>query len=488
MTFEHDIFISFSPDDNREGKMPEGWVSSFKRFLEMILGQLQGRTPKIVLASQVSPEDYNPIMKACAVIFVMSEPFVHDARAMRDLQHFAAHPDPRALMVNGKSRVFKVSKNFVHQQQQPGWLQNAQSYDLFRYDTLTGQISELEYFFGQDAEKNYWMRLIDLAYDLHKVILANEQKTSVVADQESTKEKVFLADTGYDLRYFRELIRRELHRFGYAVMPDDAMVHQEDTPNWVESLAESQMAIHLIGESFLDNANPETRDLLQGQNLASLDKANANPKFKRLIWLPPELRFTSEENRMGYESLKREADLFDKAEVLQIPIEEFRTTVRNKLKPDQENGKFDSLSGSSLLSPGKSVYLICDPMDREAADKLRQYIKANAMELLEQDYEGDVMDVRRRHQEFLNACHSAIVFCDQASEFWVKSKVLDILKAPGFGRPQPLWARAVYVNRPQANLDLKYYEKNKIQLCLGKTNAPVNGELDAFLNLMNQHA
>jgi hypothetical protein len=204
--------------------------------------------------------------------------------------------------------------------------------------------------------------------------------------------------------------------------------------------------------------------------------------------LPPELRFTSEENRMGYESLKREADLFDKAEVLQIPIEEFRTTVRNKLKPDQENGKFDSLSGSSLLSPGKSVYLICDPMDREAASKLREYIKSNAMELLEQDYEGDVMDVRRRHQEFLNACHSAIVFCDQASEFWVKSKVLDILKAPGFGRPQPLWARAVYVNRPQANLDLKYYEKNKIQLCLGKTNAPVNGELDAFLNLMNQHA
>ena len=48
MSFENDIFISYAHIDDMalvEGQ--KGWISSFHRALEIRLGQLLGRTPRI---------------------------------------------------------------------------------------------------------------------------------------------------------------------------------------------------------------------------------------------------------------------------------------------------------------------------------------------------------------------------------------------------------------------------------------------------------
>ena len=57
MKFEYDILISFSSLDNQQTFSGEdGWVSEFKKSLEMRLSQLLGIKPKIILANSKEVE------------------------------------------------------------------------------------------------------------------------------------------------------------------------------------------------------------------------------------------------------------------------------------------------------------------------------------------------------------------------------------------------------------------------------------------------
>ena len=47
-----------------------------------------------------------------------------------------------------------------------------------------------------------------------------------------------------------------------------------------------------------------------------------------------------------------------------------------------------------------------------------------------------------------DACDAVIIFYGQASDTWVRSKLRDLLKAPGYGRETPLSASLVYVAAP----------------------------------------
>jgi len=53
-------------------------------------------------------------------------------------------------------------------------------------------------------------------------------------------------------------------------------------------------------------------------------------------------------------------------------------------------------------------------------------------------------------------CDAVIIYYGTASEHWVRMKLFDILKAPGWGRREPLRASAVWVAEPTTPHKLAY--------------------------------
>jgi hypothetical protein len=52
MNFEIDVLILFADHDNESQKGQTGWVTQFKKFLELMLMQVLGEKPKVLLKSE----------------------------------------------------------------------------------------------------------------------------------------------------------------------------------------------------------------------------------------------------------------------------------------------------------------------------------------------------------------------------------------------------------------------------------------------------
>ena len=59
--------------------------------------------------------------------------------------------------------------------------------------------------------------------------------------------------------------------------------------------------------------------------------------------------------------------------------------------------------------------------------------------------EGGEAEIKQIHQHNLQHCHGALVYYGAVSKPWVDMKLMDIAKAPGYGRDTELLASAVCI-------------------------------------------
>jgi len=191
-------------------------------------------------------------------------------------------------------------------------------------------------------------------------------------------------------------------------------------------------------------------------------KADEKQPFSRLIWVSPDLKNVTERQKIFIEDLKSDAASLEEAEVLQISLQELKTIIREELVT---GGRFKTRKEISGLDKNdaedktKMIYLIADKRDVKEIDQLQAYLKKQGFNVVSPSYEGDLVDLRYIHQENLRRCDASIIYFGNATEDWIKTKLQDLLKAPGFGREKPLEAKAVYFNGKK-DVDLEHYKKN----------------------------
>ena len=117
-------------------------------------------------------------------------------------------------------------------------------------------------------------------------------------------------------------------------------------------------------------------------------------------------------------------------------------------------------------------------MDKDASKPIADYLKKKGINVVTSLFEGDLVDLRYLHQENLRRCDASIIYYGKSSEEWIKTKLQDLLKAPGFGRTKPLKVTAVYVE-DKSNFDIKNLEKNKAMVLGDGTFSPAT--IDPFL-------
>lgn len=446
MNFDGDAFISYAHLDNLELiRGQKGWVTSLHRALEIRVAQLLGKQPHIWRDPKLKGNDHfaatliERLAHVAVLVTVVSPRYVKSDWTLKELAAFAeAAQRQGGLKFKDKLRIFKVLKTPVPLDKHPPELQPVLGYEFFKIDPDTGRIRELNEVFGPEAQRDFWLRLDDLAHDICD-LLEKLEHTDSLAEAAPESPGVFLAETTSDLREQREALRRDLQQHGYAVYPTRPLpgVDAELCAAVRGDLAKCRMSVMLLGRCYSTVPEGGRESLLEVQNRLTIERAK-DGKFARVLWIPPRLEIDDERQRQFIDRLRLDPQMVEGADVLETYFEDLRGVIQEKMKRPPEPAPHLNVPVRQTQNDAshKSLYMIHDQRDTDAVAKWVGHLFGD-FEVLLPVFEGDEAEIREYHDENLRECDGVLIFYGSTNECWVRRKLREIQKAPGYGRTKP---------------------------------------------------
>jgi len=461
MSFGQHIYLIKSEQDVQD-QIARDWISSFHRFLELLLTRLSGEQVKInvINAKDLDIDSiYSPLTLLIPVVsaeLLNSPNFKDEIKLFHEKAINKSHNN-----ISWNSRIFKIIRKPQKGHFLLDYLSNSVSYNFFHVDPATDELIIYDDFTGPTSEKTFWMRLYDLAYDIFKVMDNIRSVESEIANisNELNSITIYLSEVGIDLIDKRDTIKRELLRNGYKILPEKNM------PGDLESIMKlikkdldsSNMSIHLVGADYgkIQGTNSSIIDL---QNRMAFEHFNEMEKmdsvsslnFGRVIWISPELTNISVKQRLFIENLKKDSDSMNKADLLETTIEELKTFVINKIHEGIKH--HERMVGGKTSQKGKIIYLIYDKSEGKKCKKIVDFLIENGYEVISSDFEGNPDEIRTKHNENLRRCDATLIYYGHDNEEWFRSKQKDLLKSLGLGRDKPISPQAILIEN-ESQLD-----------------------------------
>lgn len=479
MQFEIDVLIVFADKDNEASGNQPGWVTQFKRFLELMLGQILGSKPNVLLKSE-HDNITSPNLDDTGILApILSENFIKSGGCLDAVESFykVSEANPNRGM-----RLFKVFKSPLSVQEQPPRLRELIGYEMYQIDTESGDVREYTDYFSPEAERQYWMKMVDLTYDIYDTLFSLKHQSAAKEPVSFSRKTIYLAETGHDLSVQRNIIKRELQRHGYNILPNQTLpgtlaelerIVQRD-------LEQSSLSIHLIGSAYGEIPEGSQKSVIDHQHQLAAEKSirarEENKEFMRLIWIPANLNSASERQKSFIENIKRDVEAQEGVEILQTSLEDFKNIMREEL--------LDVVDRNNMVeSAAKSIYVIHDKVDREAVAPLITFFEKSGFEVLLPEFHGELLELRKIHIKNLRRLDGAIIFKGSVNEQWVRMKALDLLKAPGFGRRKPIVAKAI-ITAPGSTMNTEFFRAQNLRVIEADVSRSVES-LKSFIQEFN---
>ena len=463
MNFEGDAFISYAHLDNLELiEGHKGWVTNLHRALEIRVAQLLGKQPQIWRDPKLKGNDHfsktliEKLAHVASLITVVSPRYIKSEWTLKELNAFALAAETHGgLCIEDKLRIFKVLKTPVPLDKHPPELQAVLGYEFFKIDPDTGRIRELNEIFGPEAQCDFWLKLDDLAHDIC-ILLEKLEFPQAVLKSRPDGPGVYLAETTRDLREQRETLRRDLQQHGYLVYPMRPLpcVASELRATVAEDLEKCQLSVMLVGRNYSTVPEGCKESQLEVQNQLAIERGKKG-RFSRLLWIAPDTRLEDERQIQFIDHLRLDPAMMEGADLLETYFEELRSEVLDKLKrpPVPAPEAASVVQSPSLLSdcaPHLTLYFIHDHRDSEAASAWIGHL-FDHFEVLPSVFEGDEAEIREYHDENLRNCYGVLIFYGTTNELWVRRKLREVQKAPGYGRTKPAPAVGIVLAPPRNN-------------------------------------
>ena len=497
----NDIFISYAHIDNQPLGDTSGWVDQLFKHLQVRLSQVLGSEPSIWWDKRLQGDQYfageigDMVGATLLLTPVVTPRYVNSNWCRGELKEFCERAQGNAQMRN-HSRVFKIVKTPVAEQQLPEELCGMLGYVFYEVDEKN-RPREFRQVLGHDRDQRYWDKLDDLAWDIKDAIEKLRAQAAAQAAEADAVEaveavealplakKVYLAETAPELNVERDRIKRELQQNNYYVLPDSTL---PSDPSKLESavreyLSRCVLSIHLIGARFEETFETgETNDMprkdspprrvVQVQTEIAAERANAGEEFSRLIWLPPGLQTADSRQQSFIEGLQK--NIGAGSELLQTSLEDLKQRVIHKLAA--------ALKEAPTTGDHRSVYLIYDNRDAGDVKPIDDFLYDHGFEVIPPIFEGDSAELAQYHRDSLLNCEAALIFYGSANQMWLRSKIWDLQKAPGWGRPSPVLA-AVYVGGEQTS-EKERFRTREVPLVIQNFKEFSPDKLQPFLNAM----
>jgi hypothetical protein len=351
-----------------------------------------------------------------------------------------------------KPRIFKVLKTPVPLEMHPPELKSLMGYQFFNVDPDTGRVRELNEVFGPEAQRDFWIRLDDLAHDICCLLEMVEASGTAVVPKADPRKAMFLAETTLDLREQREVIKRDLQQHGYTVLPYNPLPQVESELKEIvrADLAQCQMSIHLFGKNFSLVPEGGTKSLLEIQNELAIERGSKG-NFSRLLWIPLGQQIGDERQRRVIEDLRMDQRIQEGADLLESFLEDLKTEIHARLTEAQKAPPARP-QPASLMVAGRDharLYLIYDQRDEEITSPWEDFLFEQELEVIRPIFKGDEAEVREYHEESLRICDGALILFGSANECWLRRKLRELQKSRGYGRTKPMPAVAISLLPPR---------------------------------------
>jgi hypothetical protein len=458
VNFENHVFISYAHIDNAcFSGVEKGWVDHLHERLEICLAQELGKPLKIWRDRKLGGNEvFNDtiviaLAKTAILLSIISPRYLQSSSCRQELDDFFREATSNGgLRLDDKHRVFKVVKTYVPLEQHPPELRDLLGYEFYQRDQASDRIREFDHEISPrgDKDRRYWDKFNDLVWDLKELIKQIESsENKQPAPPSSLGTTIYLAETTSDLNEDRDQIKRELQQYGHLVLPDKALplaapLLQEAVRDYLER---SRLSVHLIGENYGLIPEMETeRSIVCLQEELAVERGD-NAQFSRLIWMPPGLQPKDERQQKFVVNLQNSFNSHNGSELLQVKLEDLKTIIQSKLtqKPKPVPEPFNE-------GGAERIYLICDQQDVEAVDPLQNFLLERGYETTLPLLEGAEAEIFQDHKENLLLCDAVLIFQGRASEGWLRMKLRELLKLPGYGRATPLCGKAIYVGGPES--------------------------------------
>ena len=209
-----EILLSCAVED--DDKIAE-WVEEFQKYLSMLLKQLIGYEPELISSPDFLHADPDHSSKKILIILLTKNDANLD-KINKDIDQFyqlvnqndSIDPD----LIYSK-RIFKVKVSPVSYEQEPEKVKDILGYKFYQKDG-EGYSRIMTPFVNHDIQRNFWLELSELAYNIYKSL----EETNALEAIASSAKFVYLCETSPDLLLHRLVVKRELQKLGYVVLPD----------------------------------------------------------------------------------------------------------------------------------------------------------------------------------------------------------------------------------------------------------------------------
>ncbi|MFC2113664.1 hypothetical protein ACFLTA_10385 [Bacteroidota bacterium] len=352
------VLLSPGKDDTQSGP-DSGWLERLGTNLNLVLKKYTGDS---LLTMTAGDKEVSELLdKQVFLILVMHESYGSATKYMKFLEKISADGGKKV------ERLFRIDTSAKISGKVSDTVTNAFSVELFE----SGEEDVQDTWLDEDATF-YWSRLLDLAAEVKALSQPAED-----AAENKKGNVIYLAQAAADMGKNRDILKRELIEYGFQVIPGtDLRNYKTDLKSQVQKLADkSRLVIHLLGNAYGESMKDTGYSLSEVQvqyiteylEAIENDPVHAEKELSRLIWIDPEFNPVDSQQEELINQLKRNIEKLHRTEIIQTPLELFKTLVIKRLRQDDQAV---SIPGKDDPSAGGFIYIMHSTDDQQEAVEL----------------------------------------------------------------------------------------------------------------------
>jgi hypothetical protein len=445
MKYLNDISLILPVKEKELDTALSQWIVQFRNNLNTILKRQIKRDLRFKSYIPSDTTDIRLIEESAVTFILMDAPFMKIQGFSRLIRELTEKIETKKEIIIEEERIVKLILSESAREMASSFLKYFAAEDFF-----WKPVSDSPAVLVESNTIPYWSKLLDLSSIVLRII---GEEHGPEKRKTGDQNVVFLASTSPDMDPSRDILRRELIQHGYRVEPEiDLRVIPGETENYLLPVLEkAKIAVHLFGNDYgelfagTDRSLPEFQMDIVTDYIDKLErrKATQSGNLIRLIWISPEISPIEEKQITFLEQLKQNIEKLRRTEIIQAPLELFKSILLKRLRQiSQEEIRI----AGKVKADKKTIYVIHDKRDEQAATVLIDKFLNAGINAVKIDFETDSANLINIHRENLVRCDAALIIYGHSNRFWLSSKMKDLLKAPGFGREQPLAAKGLMIS------------------------------------------
>ncbi len=444
MKFTNDICLILPEKEDKLDKKLSSWINLFRKNLNTILKRNLKRDLQFRVLVPDAKSGISFLEESAVSVIFMDGSFTGSTNFIKLLDALNEKIDSKKELQIQEGRITKLAISGSGQELASTYLKYIPAAEFFSTDDEKGEsLLDIDSIY-------YWSRLLDISTGMQKIIIEGTDPSKTESEERAL---IFLANTTEDQDLNRELLRREFLQHGHLVEPDiDLRFLPGDPGAYLQSiLKKAKVAVHIFGNDygkiFGDSkvSLPEYQMDLVSAFIDNLEKENASEEENliRLIWISPEIAPVDEKQIAFLSQVRQNIEKLQRTEIIQAPVELFKSIILKRLRQFRVT---KDKPAAVFLADRKTVYIIHDKRDEAESVELMEKFTAAGMNAVMIDFHEGQANLINKHKENLVRCDATLIVYGHTNRFWLSSKVKDLLKAPGFGRENPLVAKGLLVS------------------------------------------